>query len=85
VILDEPTAAPGVAQTNQVLELVKQLRAQGLAVVVITTHNLHLVFDVADRIMVLRLGRRVATFKHDQTTPEEVVAAMLGGRKQVII
>jgi D-xylose transport system ATP-binding protein len=84
VILDEPTAALGVAQTAQVLELIKQLRAKGLGVVVIT-HNLHVVFEVADRIVVLRLGRRVADFRHDETTPEEVVAAILGGRREVII
>jgi D-xylose transport system ATP-binding protein len=77
VILDEPTAALGVAQTAQVLALIKRLREQGLGVVVIT-HNLHEVFEVADRIIVLRLGRRVATFKHEDTTPEEVVAAITG-------
>jgi D-xylose transport system ATP-binding protein len=77
VILDEPTAALGVAQTAQVLALIKRLREQGLGVVVIT-HNLHEVFEVADRIVVLRLGRRVATFKHEDTTPEEVVAAITG-------
>ena len=56
VILDEPTAALGVAQTRQVLELVKRLAEQGLAVVIIS-HNLHDIFEVADRITVLRLGR----------------------------
>jgi D-xylose transport system ATP-binding protein len=81
VILDEPTAALGVAQTAQVLALVKRLREQGLGVVVIT-HNLHEVFEVADRIIVLRLGRRVATFKHEETTPEEVVAAITGASTQ---
>ena len=57
VILDEPTAALGVAQTRQVLELVKRLAEQGLAVVLIS-HNLHDVFEVATRITVLRLGPR---------------------------
>jgi D-xylose transport system ATP-binding protein len=80
VILDEPTAALGVAQTAQVLALVKQLREEGLGVVVIT-HNLHNVFEVADRIIVLRLGRRVATFRQADTTPEEVVAAIMRGAK----
>jgi D-xylose transport system ATP-binding protein len=84
VILDEPTAALGVAQTTQVLELIRRLREQGLGVVVIT-HNLHVVFEVADRIIVLRLGRRVADFKQEETTPEEVVATILGGRRDVII
>ena len=77
VILDEPTAALGIAQTAQVHALIKRLREQGLGVVVIT-HNLHEVFELADRIIVLRLGRRVATFRHDETTPEEVVAAIMG-------
>ena len=79
VILDEPTAALGVAQTAQVHALIKRLREQGLGVVVIT-HNLHEVFELANRIIVLRLGRRVATFRHDETTPEEVVAAIMGPR-----
>lgn len=77
VILDEPTAALGVAQTAQVLALIRRLREQGLGVVVIT-HNIQEVFEVADRIIVLRLGRRVATFKHDETTPEQVVGAIMG-------
>jgi D-xylose transport system ATP-binding protein len=81
VILDEPTAALGVAQTEQVLALIKRLREQGLGVVVIT-HNIQEVFEVADRIVVLRLGRRVATLKHAETTPEEVVAAIMGARAQ---
>jgi D-xylose transport system ATP-binding protein len=80
VILDEPTAALGVAQTAQVLELIRQLRDQGLGVVVIS-HNLHEVFEVADRIIVLRLGRRVATFRHEETTPEQVVSAITGAQE----
>ncbi len=80
VLLDEPTAALGVAQTHQVLELIKQLRIQGLGVVLIS-HNLHDIFEVADRIVVLRLGRRSATFRRKDTNPEEVVAAITGARK----
>ena len=57
VILDEPTAALGVAETAEVLALIHRLRERGLGVVVIS-HNLDTVFDVADRIIVLRLGRR---------------------------
>ena len=64
VILDEPTAALGVAQTQQVLELVERLAHQGLAVVLIS-HNLHDIFAVADRITVLRLGRSVAVYERD--------------------
>jgi D-xylose transport system ATP-binding protein len=79
VILDEPTAALGVAQTEQVLALVKRLGEQGLAVILIS-HNLNDVFAVADRITVLRLGRNVGLFDRKTTTEEEVVAAITSGR-----
>jgi D-xylose transport system ATP-binding protein len=78
VVLDEPTAALGVRQTAQVLALVKRLREEGHAVVVIS-HNLADVFEVADRIFVLRLGRGVGSFPAAETTHEEVVAAITGG------
>jgi D-xylose transport system ATP-binding protein len=78
VILDEPTAALGVAQTRQVLDLVKRLAAQGLAVVIVS-HNLLDVFEVATRITVLRLGMNVAVLERDKTTPEEVVRAITYG------
>ena len=68
VILDEPTAALGVAQTQQVLELVQRLAEQGLAVVLIS-HNLHDIFEVADRITVLRLGRNVAVYDRRDDDP----------------
>lgn len=80
VLLDEPTAALGVAQTSQVLDLIRRLREQGLGVVVIS-HNLADVFQVVDRIIVLRLGRRVATFSDvQQTSREEVVAVITGAQ-----
>ena len=78
VILDEPTAALGVAQTQQVLELVERLAQQGLAVVLIS-HNLHDIFAVADRITVLRLGRSIAVYERNQTTQQEVVQAITAG------
>ena len=78
VILDEPTAALGVAQTRQVLDLVKRLAAQGLAVVLIS-HNLHDIFEVADRITVLRLGRNARLVRRDATTQQEVVHAITAG------
>ncbi|MGZ4281622.1 MAG: ATP-binding cassette domain-containing protein [Gaiellaceae bacterium] len=78
VILDEPTAALGVAQTEQVLALVRRLGEQGLAVVIIS-HNLHDVFETANRITVLRLGRNVGIFDREKTTPEEVVHAITAG------
>ena len=77
VLLDEPTAALGVAQTRQVLNLIRRLRDQGLAVVVIS-HNLADVFEVVDRVVVLRLGRKVASFEIKSTTPAQVVAAITG-------
>jgi D-xylose transport system ATP-binding protein len=78
VILDEPTAALGVAQTRQVLDLVRRLADRGLAVVIIS-HNLHDVFEVADRITVLRLGQKVAEFVAAETTQQEVVQAITAG------
>jgi D-xylose transport system ATP-binding protein len=77
VILDEPTAALGVAQTKQVLELIRHLKDRGLGVIVIS-HNLANMFEIADRIVVLRLGRRVATFDRRATTRAEVVGAITG-------
>jgi D-xylose transport system ATP-binding protein len=77
LILDEPTAALGVTQTAQVLDLIKRLRDEGLGIVVIT-HNIDVVFDVADRIVVLYMGRRTATFNQRATTPREVVSAIVG-------
>jgi D-xylose transport system ATP-binding protein len=77
VLLDEPTAALGVVQTVEVLKLIHTLRNEGLGVVVIS-HNLANVFDVADRVVVLRLGRRVATFRAADTNPDAVVAAITG-------
>ncbi len=78
VILDEPTAALGVAQTRQVLDLVRRLAGRGLGVVIIS-HNLHDIFEVADNITVLRLGQRVAEFARAQTTQQEVVHAITAG------
>jgi len=77
VLFDEPTAALGVAQTAQVLALVTRLKDDGIGIVMIS-HNLEDVFAVADRIIVLRLGERVATFDRKQTTPEQVVGSITG-------
>jgi D-xylose transport system ATP-binding protein len=79
VILDEPTAALGVAQTRQVLDLVKRLGEQGLAVVLIS-HNLHDIFEVADTITVLRLGQNVAEYKRTDVTQTQVVEAITAGK-----
>jgi len=77
VLLDEPTAALGVAQTKQVLDLIRRLRDQGLGVVVIS-HNLADVFEVCDRIVVLWLGRLGGSFDVRETSREKVVAAITG-------
>jgi D-xylose transport system ATP-binding protein len=78
VFLDEPTAALGVAQTRQVLDLVKRLADQGLAVVIVS-HNLNDVFEVAQRITVLRLGQNVGVFEREATTQQEIVQAITFG------
>lgn len=78
VMLDEPTAALGVAQTRQVLEVVKRLRETNHAVVYIS-HNMRDIFEVADRITVLRHGTNVATYATSETTPDEIVVAMTRG------
>ena len=75
--MDEPTAALGVVQTRNVLDLIARVREQGLAVVLIS-HNMPEVFEVADRIEVLRLGTRVARFTRSEVTMEDVVGAMTG-------
>ena len=78
VILDEPTAALGVAQTRQVLDLVKRLGDQGLAVVLVS-HNLHDIFEVADAITVLRLGQSIAEHKTADVTQTQVVESITAG------
>ena len=77
VLLDEPTAALGVVQTKQILELVKRLKQRGLGVIVIS-HNLANVFEVADRVVVLRLGKVAGTFDVKTATQDQVVAAITG-------
>jgi simple sugar transport system ATP-binding protein len=77
VFLDEPTAALGVRQTANVLSTIRRVAAQGVAVVFIS-HSMPHVMEVSDRVQVLRLGRRVATYKTEDTTMEELVAAMTG-------
>jgi simple sugar transport system ATP-binding protein len=77
IFMDEPTAALGVIQAEKVLNLIQQIRESGKSVVLIS-HNLPHVFHVANRIQVLRLGKRVASFRADEVTMEEVVGAMTG-------
>jgi simple sugar transport system ATP-binding protein len=77
VIMDEPTAALGVRESRMVLELIKEVRSQGIAVIMVS-HNLPEVFAVADRITVLRLGRTIVTLNANETNLESVVGMMTG-------
>ena len=79
VILDEPTAALGVAQTKQVLELVRNLADKGLGVVIIS-HNMNDVFEVADRITVLYLGRVAAEVRTREVNRSNVINLITSGR-----
>jgi ABC-type sugar transport system ATPase subunit len=81
VIMDEPTAALGVSQTRQVLDLIKRLSSQGVAVIVVS-HNLNDVFEVADRIAVLYLGRMVAVDEASKFDRQSVVEYMTTGQSE---
>jgi D-xylose transport system ATP-binding protein len=83
VILDEPTAALGVAQTRQVLDLVRRLADKGLAVVLIS-HNMHDIFEVADRITVLRLGQQVGIFERKAVDQRDIIQAITAGEMQFV-
>lgn len=83
IILDEPTAALGVAQTAEVLNLVERLRDNGLGVIMIS-HNMADVQAVADRVAVLRLGRNNGTFAVKEVTSDEVIAAITGASDNVV-
>src|SRR5207302_3205635 len=77
VIMDEPTAALGVKETGQVVELIKRVRERGLPVILIS-HDMPHVFELADRIQIMRLGRRVAVVTPQTHTMPEAVAIMTG-------
>ena len=81
VFMDEPTAALGVVQTRNVLDLIRRVRETGLSVVLIS-HNMPEVMEVSDRVEVLRLGERVARFKTADVSMEDLVGAMTGALKQ---
>jgi ABC-type sugar transport system ATPase subunit len=83
IVLDEPTAALGVAQTAEVLDLIERLRERGLGVVMVS-HNMEDVRAVADRIIVLRLGRNNGEFDAVSVTSEDVVAAITGATDNVV-
>jgi D-xylose transport system ATP-binding protein len=77
VMLDEPTAALGVRQTAQVLDVIRRLKERGLGVLVIS-HNLADIFEVADRIFVLRLGKKAGDFVAGEASQDQVVGAITG-------
>ena len=79
VIMDEPTAALGIVQTKAVLELIRRIRATGIAVVVVS-HSVPEVMAVADRIVVMRLGERVATLDPRTASGDDIVAAITGAQ-----
>lgn len=79
VIMDEPTAALGVKESHMVVELIRQVRERGLPVILIS-HNMPLVFDLADRIHIQRLGRRIAVIKPQDYSMSDAVAIMTGAR-----
>jgi ABC-type sugar transport system ATPase subunit len=78
VILDEPTAALGVPEQEKVLSLIKDLKARGFSIILIS-HNLHHIFEVCDRIHVLRQGKTAGVRAKEQTTPDEIVKLITGG------
>jgi fructose transport system ATP-binding protein len=80
VIMDEPTAALGVKETRQVLDLIKRVRERGLPVILIS-HDMPHVFELADRIHIIRLGRRVAVVSPQTHTMPEAVAIMTGATR----
>jgi simple sugar transport system ATP-binding protein len=81
ILLDEPTAALGVVQTKGVLDLIRRVRDRGLGVVFIS-HSMPAVMEVADRVEVMRLGHRVASYRAKDTSMEELVGAMTGAVTQ---
>lgn len=81
VILDEPTAALGVTQTEQVMQLIRDLKAQGKAVIVIS-HNLRDIWDVADRFMVLHLGRLAGIRARTESSLDEIVKLIVYGAEE---
>ena len=82
VIMDEPTAALAVAETRKVLQLIRRLAGGGRAVILIS-HNMHDVFEVADRIVVFRRGRKIADRLRSATDPEEIVSFITGAHPDV--
>jgi simple sugar transport system ATP-binding protein len=84
VILDEPTAALSVTGVQKVLDFVRQLKDSGVSVIFIT-HNLHHVYPIADRIVVLSKGQKVADMRKDETSIEELEQIQVLGKRQKVV
>ncbi|MCF7928389.1 MAG: ATP-binding cassette domain-containing protein [Spirochaetales bacterium] len=82
LIMDEPTAALGIAEQRKVLDLVRSLKQHGIGVIIIS-HQMHDVFSVADRIVVMRRGQKVADTKRDETNTDEIVKYIVGAETVV--
>ena len=80
LIMDEPTAALGPAETSQVRDLIRQLKSEGIGIFLIS-HDIHDVFDLSDRISVMLQGRLVGTVNKDEVTKDEVLAMIIAGKK----
>jgi D-xylose transport system ATP-binding protein len=81
LIMDEPTAALGPAETEQVRDLIRQLKSEGIGIFLVS-HDIHDVFDLSDRISVMYHGRLVKTVRRDEVTPDEVLAMIIMGGEQ---
>lgn len=84
LVMDEPTAALGPQETARTLSLIKALRDQGMAVLLIS-HSLDDVFDVADRVQVMRRGQKVGTVRIDETTQQEVLGMIVGTKREEVV
>jgi simple sugar transport system ATP-binding protein len=83
ILLDEPTAALGVVQTHNVHELIRRIKNERRIAIVLITHSMPEVLDLADRVEVLRLGERVAQFEVDKTSTDDLVGAMTGSYEEI--
>jgi simple sugar transport system ATP-binding protein len=84
LILDEPTAALGVDETEQVLRMIEELRDKKGFTFIVISHNMQNVYRIADKVVVLRQGRHVATLQKDETTLEEIVAYITGAKESAL-
>lgn len=84
IIMDEPTASLGVEESKRVFNLVRQLREKKVSIIVIT-HNMHTIFELCDRIEVLRLGENAGIKRREETTPEEIVKLIMGANKSDVL